>query len=97
MLANLELELPLIKEWDLKGFAFLDAGNAFDEDEDFLLWGAWETAREVPLPLGLYSSVGIGVLLPTGTLPIRLEWSMPLTRRPGDPEIDFFFGVGGMF
>jgi len=97
VLANLELELPLIKEWDLKGFAFLDAGNAFDEDEDFLLWGAWETAREVPLPLGMYSSVGLGLLLPTGTLPIRLEWSMPLTRRPGDPEIDFFFGVGGMF
>ncbi|MFH1809954.1 MAG: outer membrane protein assembly factor BamA [Pseudomonadota bacterium] len=97
VVVNLELEAPLIKEIDLKGFLFLDAGNAFDETENFLLWGRWQDSREVPLPLGMYSSLGVGLLLPTGTLPIRLEWSMPLTRRPGDRDVDFFFGVGGMF
>jgi outer membrane protein insertion porin family len=97
VLTNAEVEIPIIKEWDLKGFVFVDAGNTFDERETWFLIGHWQDGREVPLPLGLYSSVGFGALIPTGTLPIRLEWSVPLTRRPGDRDIDFFFGVGGFF
>ncbi len=97
LVGNIEVELPIVAELGIKGFVFLDAGNAFDEDEPFLLWGQWQSARELYLPLGLYSSVGFGLLLPTGVLPIRLEWSVPLTRRPRDRELDFFLGVGGMF
>lgn len=94
---NAELELPIIPEFGLKAFVFFDAGNTFSEREDFLLWGHWDDGREVPLILGLYASAGFGLLIPTGTLPLRLEWSVPLTRRPGDKDLDFFFGIGGMF
>jgi len=94
---NAEVEIPIVKEWDLKGFVFVDAGNTYDERETWFLIGHWQDGREVPLPLGLYSSLGVGALIPTGTLPIRLEWSVPLTRRPGDRDVDFFFGVGGFF
>lgn len=94
---NAEVEIPVVKEWDLKGFVFLDAGNTYGENENWFLIGRWQDGREVPLPLGLYSSLGVGALIPTGTLPIRLEWSVPLTRRPGDRDVDFFFGVGGFF
>lgn len=94
---NAELELPLLPSLGVKGFLFFDAGNAFGEDESFFLWNQWDSARELPLPLGLYASTGFGLLIPTGTLPLRLEWSLPLTRRPGDKQLDFFFGIGGIF
>lgn len=102
---NVELEFPL---WPsvpfLRGFVFLDAGDAFAEDEPwFAIPPSARGARA--LPLGLFWSTGGGLLIETAVLPFRFEWSLPLTRRaedpergvPGDPPVDFFIGVGSAF
>lgn len=101
---NAEVEFPL---WPsvpfLRGFVFLDAGNAFGEDE--VWFGVPPSARRVrELPLGLFWSVGGGFLI-EGVLPFRFQWSVPLTPRaddpgrgiPGDPPVDFFLGLGSAF
>lgn len=93
---NLELEFPLWPETPFRGFFFVDAGNAFDDDEP---WFSSELDRETltGLPLGVFWSTGFGVLVETPVLPLRLEVSVPLTRRAYDREWDFFVGIGSAF
>jgi outer membrane protein insertion porin family len=94
---NLEVEFPLWPQAPLRGFLFLDAGNAFGEGELEKVIAGGEIARGAELPLGLFFSTGFGVLLETPVLPFRFEWSVPLTRRAYDQPITFFLGVGSAF
>lgn len=93
---NAELEFPLWPMAPLRGFAFVDAGNAWDEGE-----ARWTDAldRDVagPMPLGLFWAAGGGVLFDTPVFPLRLQLSTPLTRRMLDRPWDFFVGVGSAF
>jgi outer membrane protein insertion porin family len=94
---NLEVEFPIWPDTPFRGFVFLDAGNAFGEGEvDRALQGD-DLGRGAELVLGLFVSTGFGVLLETPVLPIRLEWSVPLTARKNDQPINFFLGVGSAF
>lgn len=94
---NLELELPLWPGTPLRGFGFLDAGNAFDDNELDKVLAGEPLARGTELPLGLFYSAGVGFLVETPVLPMRFEWSMPLTRRAFDEPVSFFFGIGSSF
>jgi outer membrane protein insertion porin family len=93
---NVELEAPVWPGWPLRVFGFVDAGNAFGEDE---LAGQLADVERgtAALPLNLLWSTGFGVLIETPVLPFRLEWSVPLTRRSFDQPLNFFLGVGSAF
>jgi outer membrane protein assembly factor BamA len=62
---------------------FMDFGNVWPILHDF----DWD----------LSSSAGIGLrwLSPVG--PLRLDWAVPLDRRPGDPSSIWYFGFGNVF
>lgn len=96
LVQNLELEFPLWPDTPFRGFLFADAGNTFGDDEKWFS-SAIDRQTLTPLPLGLFWSAGLGVLVETPVLPIRLEVSLPLTRRVYDREWDFFVGVGSAF
>lgn len=93
---NVEVEFPLWPQSPVRGFLFVDAGNAFDEGER-LFSDTIDRGTVAPLPLGLFWAMGGGMLLETPVLPLRFQWSVPLTRRPSDRELDFFVGVGSAF
>jgi outer membrane protein insertion porin family len=96
---NLEVEAPIFQGTPFRGFLFVDAGNTWSEtDPMFTLLGEG-LDRGAQLPLGLFWSVGLGVLIQTPLLPFRFEWSFPLTRRDGvdTRPMDFFLGVGSAF
>lgn len=110
LVQNVELEFPLWPGTPFRGFVFFDAGNSFGEQEPWFSSAVQRGPHRLPfglgsssLPLGLYTSVGFGIVLETPVLPFRFEWGIPLARRPssarhlGDNEIDFFLGVGSAF
>jgi outer membrane protein insertion porin family len=45
----------------------------------------------------LLYSVGFGVRWFSPIGPLRFEWGIPLTRRPGDQPIQFEFTIGNSF
>jgi outer membrane protein insertion porin family len=94
---NLEVEFPLWPQAPLRGFLFLDAGNSFGDGELEKAIAGTDLGRGAELPLGLFFSTGFGLLLETPVLPFRFEWSVPLTRRAYDQQINFFLGVGSAF
>lgn len=95
-LQNVELEFTLIPNSPIRGFVFADAGNAYANISDAFVESA-VGAENVALPLGLYWSTGFGIVFETPVLPMRLEWSVPLTKRSFDRDVDFFLGIGSAF
>lgn len=111
LLMNVELEFPIFEPLGIRGVAFFDAGNVWGRDENFFYLGAppadpdavFDPSRD--LPLGLYSSVGLGVRWFSPIGPLRFEWGFPLTPRPvgtpgmsrGDQPMMFEFTIGGSF
>ena len=91
---NLEVEVPLWPGTPFRGFAFVDVGQAYGEDE---LDGRRLERNTAFLLNGLMMSTGFGILLATPVLPFRFEWSVPVTRRAIDQPINFFLGVGSAF
>lgn len=90
-LTNLEIEFPLLPPIGLRGVVFYDMGNAFSESSAFF------QDPQHDLPLGLFHSVGFGVRWFSPIGPLRFEWGIPLTPRPGDEPIRFEFTVGNFF
>ena len=64
--------------------AFADVGYVGD--------GSIPTFRE-----DVRIGVGAGLRYYTGLGPIRLDVAMPLNRRPGDPRVAFYVGIGQAF
>lgn len=106
---NMELEFPIFQEVGIKGVLFLDAGNAYAEDENFFYLGgnardsdifatAVDPFNPASLPLGLYWSVGFGFRWFSPIGPLRFEWGIPLTPRPLDDKGPLFeFTIGNAF
>jgi outer membrane protein insertion porin family len=105
---NLEIEFPIVPQANVKGVVFVDAGNAYNDDEGFFYAGVPDiqrdrgylmgSAREIQLPLGLYYSFGFGVrwLSPIG--PLRFEWGIPITKAAArDRNVVFEFTIGNFF
>lgn len=110
--ANFEAIFPLVESVGLSAVLFFDMGNTFGPDENWFYAGnnpkslsgeVFDPIRD--LPLGMYYSVGFGLrwMSPMGLL--RIEWGIPLVRRPagarervaGDGPIQFDFSVGTSF
>ncbi|RME19287.1 MAG: outer membrane protein assembly factor BamA [Deltaproteobacteria bacterium] len=100
-IANFELEFPIFPQVQIRGVVFLDAGNAFGEGE-YLFQDRFSnhpaTGQRIKETwLGLYWSTGFGFRWFSPIGPLRFEWGIPLTRRPGDKDILFEFTIGNFF
>jgi outer membrane protein assembly factor BamA len=85
-IVNQEVHALLLRTESLgsvSGLAFFDAGNVW-QDRDSVSGD-------------LFKSVGLGAryLSPFG--PLRLDFAVPLDRRPDDPEYKLYFGFGSVF
>ncbi len=80
LLFNAEYIFPIISELRLKGVVFFDAGNSYEEFEDFG-------------KLRYTAGGGIRWISPMG--PIRIEWGYNLDRKPDEKSsrIEFTFGT----
>jgi outer membrane protein insertion porin family len=98
IIANLELEFPIFPQVNIRGVLFLDAGNAYAEGQGLLsehFNSEDPTMKETFW--GLYWSTGFGFRWFSPIGPLRFEWGIPLTRRPGDKDILFEFTIGNFF
>ena len=94
---NAELEIPLLEKVGIRGVLFFDAGNAFGRDANFFDVSDDPALSSMRLPLGLLYSVGFGIRWFSPIGPLRFEWGIPLTPRPGDLPIQFEFTIGNSF
>lgn len=94
---NAELEIPLLEKIGIRGVLFFDAGNAFGRNANFFEIPKGDALASMNLPLGLLYSIGFGVRWFSPIGPLRFEWGIPLTRRPGDQPIQFEFTIGNSF
>jgi outer membrane protein insertion porin family len=91
---NAELEVPIIEKVGIRGVVFFDCGNAFDRN---IMFFQNDPNSYKATPLGLLYSVGFGIRWFSPIGPLRFEWGIPLTRRPGDQPIQFEFNIGNSF
>ncbi len=80
LLFNAEYIFPIISELRLKGVVFFDAGNSYEDFEDFG-------------KLRYTAGVGVRWISPMG--PIRIEWGYNLDPKPDEKSsrIEFTFGT----
>jgi len=81
---NWELEFDILKEMMIKGVLFIDAGNAYNDDENYSI-------------TKLRSSWGFGIRWYTFLGTLRFEWGLPFSPLPGEDKIVFEFNIGGSF
>ncbi|MFH1129745.1 MAG: outer membrane protein assembly factor BamA [Pseudomonadota bacterium] len=79
-----EIEFPIFEKVGIKGVVFSDAGNAFDDNESYSLFG-------------LRHSVGFGFRWFSPIGPLRFEWGIPLARKEGEDSVVFEFTIGNPF
>ncbi|HEY3450392.1 MAG TPA: outer membrane protein assembly factor BamA [Myxococcales bacterium] len=91
LLFNFELEFPIFEKVGIRGVVFYDAGNVWSQAENFF------GPRAYVGPLNLLHSVGLGFRWFSPIGPLRFEWGIPLTRRPGDEPFLFEFAIGHCF
>ncbi len=84
MVYNLEYRFPLLKEQGIVGVVFFDAGNVFGEEDNFSF-------------TDIRTSAGAGVRWYSPLGPIRIEYGYILNPRPGDPNGNVEFSIGGTF
>jgi len=82
LLLNLELEFPISTDLGLKGFFFLDMGNAFAENESISVGD-----------LRYGTGAGVHWFSPFG--PITLVLGIPIDRLDDEDASVFEFSMGG--
>jgi outer membrane protein insertion porin family len=76
-----QLEFPILDSLGLRGFLFMDAGQAFKLDQFNELYE-------------LQGAIGPGIFWKSPFGPIRLALGFPINPRPQDGAVDFIFGSG---
>ena len=82
LIFNTEYIFPILPEMRLKGVVFFDAGNSY---EDFNNFGY----------LRYTTGTGLRWISPIG--PIRIEWGYNLAKKPGESSSKFEFAFGSFF
>ena len=82
LIFNAEYIFPLITDLRLKGVVFFDAGNSYEDFENF---------GDLRYTTGL----GVRWISPIG--PVRIEWGYNLDRKPGENQSRFEFAFGSFF
>jgi outer membrane protein insertion porin family len=102
---NLELEFPIIDKVGIRGVIFLDAGNAWNLEQQFCQTTPAPQFSHVVSPcfstpgsLGyLRTSTGFGIRWFSPLGPLRFEWGFPLAPLPYENHSDFEFTIGNFF
>jgi outer membrane protein insertion porin family len=105
---NLEVEFPLVEAASIKGVVFVDAGNAFNDDQNFFYLNTpnelkphaflINSNREIAVPFGLYYSFGFGFRWFSPIGPLRFEWGIPITKPTATSRsVIFEFMIGNFF
>ena len=81
---NTEIEIPIFREMGIVGVVFVDAGNAFSEEEALSL-------------MELRTSAGFGFRWWSPMGPLRFEWGFPLAPEEGEQPMVFEFTIGSAF
>src|SRR5690606_11620149 len=96
LIFNAEIEIPILTSLGIKGVVFIDAGNAFDNNQALSL-NLDIFADEEDFDSVLRTAWGLGIrwLSPIG--PLRFEWGFPF--EPLDTEDDMVseFSIGNAF
>jgi len=90
LVANVEYTFPLLNEIGFKGVLFLDAGNAWSQDE----W-PWRMKPWNGPPIRYAAGFGFRWYSPMG--PLRFEWGWNLNPEPGESEKVAEFTIGTAF
>jgi outer membrane protein insertion porin family len=80
---NFEYLFPILKEAGVRGVAFCDIGNAYEEGDSFFS----DFRYDVGLGIRWYSPFG----------PLRLEWGVNLSPEDDESASNFEFSMGKMF
>jgi outer membrane protein insertion porin family len=78
---NAELMFPIMEQYGLRGLAFFDMGNAFNESQTFSFGD-------------LRRSVGVGARWMSPFGPLRVELGFPLNKKPNDDTSVLGFSIG---
>lgn len=81
---NMEYEFPIYDPANIRGVVFIDAGNAYAENQNLN-------------PLNVRTDWGFGVRWVSPFGPLRFEWGIPFKRQPGEDKIVFNFTIGTFF
>lgn len=103
--SNLELEFPIIDKVGIRGVGFVDAGNAWNLEDQFcrttpapqfskLVSPCFEFAESLK-NLRMSSGFGIRWFSPLG--PLRFEWGFPLNKLSYEESSVFEFTIGNFF
>jgi len=84
LLFNGEIEFPIYDPIGLRWVFFLDAGNAFAEQEAYSL-------------TKLRSNWGLGLRWNSPIGPLRFEWGVPFKPQAGEDPVVFNFTIGSLF
>ena len=76
-----QLEFPILDSFGLRGFIFMDAGQAFLLNQTDKLYE-------------LQGAIGPGIFWKSPFGPLRLALGFPMNPRPQDGAVDFIFGTG---
>ncbi|MBA4371573.1 MAG: outer membrane protein assembly factor BamA [Thermodesulfovibrio sp.] len=82
LIFNAEYIFPLITDMKLKGVVFFDAGNSYEEFNEFG-------------KLRYTSGAGVRWISPIG--PIRIEWGYNIKKKPGESSSKVEFAFGSFF
>jgi outer membrane protein insertion porin family len=82
LIFNTEYIFPIVSAMRLKGVAFFDAGNSYQDFDNFGY-------------LRYTTGAGIRWISPMG--PIRIEWGYNLDKKPGESSSKFEFAFGSFF
>jgi outer membrane protein insertion porin family len=81
MVFNTELLFPVMEQYGIRGVAFFDMGNAFNDSQGFSFGD-------------LRKSVGAGVRWMSPFGPLRVELGFPLNKKPDDETSVLGFSIG---
>jgi outer membrane protein insertion porin family len=101
---NLELEFPIIDKVGIRGVVFLDAGNAWNLEQQFCQTTPAPQFDKVVSPCFnassltyLRTSAGFGIRWFSPLGPLRFEWGFPLMPLPYEQSVVFEFTIGNFF
>jgi outer membrane protein insertion porin family len=101
---NFELEFPIIDKVGIRGVVFLDAGNAWNTEQQFCKTTPAPQFDRVVSPCFsassltyLRTSTGFGIRWFSPLGPLRFEWGFPLMPLPYEQSVVFEFTIGNFF
>ncbi|MGA1862425.1 outer membrane protein assembly factor BamA [Deferribacter thermophilus] len=84
VLFNAEVTFPISEAANLKGVVFFDAGQVYDNGEDYF---SYDLRKSAGFGFRWFSPIG----------PLRLEYGKKLDRKSGESADRWDFSIGGMF